>query len=237
MSKIVGIDLGTTNSCVAVMEGGDAVVIPSSEGNRTTPSIVAFSKSGERLVGQTAKRQATINAENTLYSVKRFIGRTYDEIAKEREMVPYKVNKGNRYWVGILSRLPNVNFQKSVQFRPYDFEGKDEHGGTRRIIGINLFQNGEKIDPAWSKTSPGDLPQGKQVRVNGKDVWDFEARDNYLLNVFSELAEQLRTGDMAMGGTSEDAAQTANVTSDPPANYKAPQHIPDNDDGSDSLPF
>jgi hypothetical protein len=147
-----------------------------------------------------------------------------------------KVNKGNRYWVGILSRLPNVNFQKSVQFRPYDFEGKDEHGGTRRIIGINLFQNGEKIDPAWSKTSPGDLPQGKQVRVNGKDVWDFEARDNYLLNVFSELAEQLRTGDMAMGGTSGDVAQTTNVTSDPPAAYNAkPQHIQGEDE--ESLPF
>ena len=103
MSKIVGIDLGTTNSCVAVMEGGDAVVIPSSEGNRTTPSIVAFTKSGERLVGQTAKRQATINAENTLYSIKRFIGRTYDEITQEREMVPYKVNQGGRNDVRIVS--------------------------------------------------------------------------------------------------------------------------------------
>ncbi len=110
MSKIVGIDLGTTNSCVAVMEGGDAVVIPSSEGNRTTPSIVAFTKSGERLVGQTAKRQATINAENTLYSIKRFIGRTYDEIAKEREMVPYKVNKGSRNDVRVQSSHADKEF-------------------------------------------------------------------------------------------------------------------------------
>jgi molecular chaperone DnaK len=96
MGKIVGIDLGTTNSVVAVMEAGDAVVIPSAEGNRTTPSVVAFAKNGERLVGQTAKRQATINPENTLYSVKRFIGRNFDEIATEREMVPFSVTKGPR---------------------------------------------------------------------------------------------------------------------------------------------
>jgi molecular chaperone DnaK len=96
MPKIVGIDLGTTNSCVAVMEAGDAVVIPNAEGNRTTPSVVAFAKNGERLVGQTAKRQATINPENTLYSVKRLIGRDYDETATEREMVPFKVTKGPR---------------------------------------------------------------------------------------------------------------------------------------------
>jgi molecular chaperone DnaK len=103
MPKIVGIDLGTTNSVVSVMEGGDAVVIPSSEGNRTTPSVVAFTKTGERLVGQTAKRQATINPENTFFSVKRFIGRNYDEIETEREMVPYKVSKGQRNDVRIHS--------------------------------------------------------------------------------------------------------------------------------------
>jgi molecular chaperone DnaK len=103
MSRIIGIDLGTTNSCVAVMEGGDAVVVPSSEGNRTTPSIVAFTKSGERLVGQTAKRQATVNPENTFYSIKRFIGRMYGEIEKEREMVPYKVARGSRNDVRLFS--------------------------------------------------------------------------------------------------------------------------------------
>ncbi len=94
MGKIVGIDLGTTNSVVAVMEGGDPVVIPNAEGNRTTPSIVAFAKNGERLVGQTAKRQATINPENTFFSVKRFIGRNYDDTVSEREMVPFAVRKG-----------------------------------------------------------------------------------------------------------------------------------------------
>ena len=96
MAKIVGIDLGTTNSCVAVMEAGDAVVIPNAEGNRTTPSVIAFAKNGERLVGQTAKRQATINPDNTLYSVKRFIGRDYDDTTSEREIVPFRVTKGPR---------------------------------------------------------------------------------------------------------------------------------------------
>ncbi len=96
MSKIVGIDLGTTNSVVAVMEGGDPVVIPNAEGNRTTPSVVAFTKNGERLVGLTAKRQATINPENTFYSIKRFIGRSFDETSVERDMVPFKVVKGSR---------------------------------------------------------------------------------------------------------------------------------------------
>ena len=103
MPKIVGIDLGTTNSVVAVMEGGDPVVIPNAEGNRTTPSVVAFTKNGERLVGQTAKRQATINPENTFFSLKRFIGRNYDETDVERQMVPFKVLKGARNDVRVVS--------------------------------------------------------------------------------------------------------------------------------------
>ena len=93
MGKIIGIDLGTTNSCVAVMEGGEPKVIPNEEGGRTTPSIVAFTKSGERLVGQVAKRQAITNPENTIYSIKRFMGRRYDEVNDEMKMVPYKVVK------------------------------------------------------------------------------------------------------------------------------------------------
>jgi molecular chaperone DnaK len=94
MAKIVGIDLGTTNSVVAVMEGGDPAVITTAEGSRLLPSVVAFAKNGERLVGQTAKRQAVINAENTVYSIKRFMGRRYDEVAAERAMVPYEVISG-----------------------------------------------------------------------------------------------------------------------------------------------
>jgi molecular chaperone DnaK len=91
MSKIIGIDLGTTNSCVAVMEGGDPVVIPNAEGNRTTPSVVAFSKTGERLVGQVAKRQAITNPSNTVFSIKRFMGRKFSEVNEEMKMVPFTV--------------------------------------------------------------------------------------------------------------------------------------------------
>ncbi len=91
MSKIIGIDLGTTNSVVAIMEGTEAKVIPNAEGNRTTPSVVGFAKSGERLVGQVAKRQAVSNPENTVFSIKRFMGRRFDEVSEEMKMVPYKV--------------------------------------------------------------------------------------------------------------------------------------------------
>src|SRR3954466_16116777 len=91
MSKIIGIELGTTNSVVAVMEGGQPSVIPNQEGGRTTPSIVGFTKNGERLVGQVAKRQAVTNPENTIYSIKRFMGRRIDEVKEEMKLVPYKV--------------------------------------------------------------------------------------------------------------------------------------------------
>ena len=91
MSKIIGIDLGTTNSVVAVMEGGESVVITNPEGSRITPSVVAFTKAGERLVGQVAKRQAVTNPENTVFSIKRFMGRKYDEVSEEMKMVPYSV--------------------------------------------------------------------------------------------------------------------------------------------------
>jgi molecular chaperone DnaK len=94
MGKIIGIDLGTTNSVVAVMEASDPVVIPNSEGHRTTPSVVAFTKSGERLVGQAAKRQAVTNPQNTVSSIKRFMGRRYNEVGSEIKLVPYKVIKG-----------------------------------------------------------------------------------------------------------------------------------------------
>jgi molecular chaperone DnaK len=95
MSKIIGIDLGTTNSVVAVMQGGEPVVIPNQEGGRTTPSVVAITKTDERLVGQVAKRQAVTNPENTVYSIKRFMGRRYDEVSEEMKRIPYKVVKGD----------------------------------------------------------------------------------------------------------------------------------------------
>src|SRR2546428_3038246 len=95
MGKVVGIDLGTTNSVIAVVIGGEPQVIPNAEGSRLTPSVMAFAKTGERLVGQMAKRQAILNPENTVYSIKRFMGRRYSEVETERKMVPYKVEEGS----------------------------------------------------------------------------------------------------------------------------------------------
>lgn len=108
MSKIIGIDLGTTNSVVAVMEGGEVKVIPNSEGSRTTPSVVAFTKAGERLVGQVAKRQAITNPKNTVYSIKRFMGRRFEEVTEEMKMVPYTVE-----------RAPNGDCRVSIEGKLY----------------------------------------------------------------------------------------------------------------------
>ena len=94
MAKVLGIDLGTTNSCMAVMEGGEPLVLENSEGKRTTPSVVAFTKTGERVVGDAAKRQAVTNSRNTVYSIKRFMGRKFDEVQEEIKRVPYKVVQG-----------------------------------------------------------------------------------------------------------------------------------------------
>ncbi len=113
MSKIIGIDLGTTNSVVSVMEGGSPTVISTAEGGRLCPSVVAFNKNGERLVGQTAKRQAVINPENTIYSIKRFIGRHFDEVESERKMVPYEVVKGPTGDVRV--KIPITNREYSPQ--------------------------------------------------------------------------------------------------------------------------
>src|SRR5436309_7129898 len=97
MAKVIGIDLGTTNSCVAVMEGGEPTVIPNSEGGRVTPSVVAITKSGERLVGQVAKRQGITNPENTIFSIKRFMGRKFQEpdVQRDTTLVPYKLSEAS----------------------------------------------------------------------------------------------------------------------------------------------
>src|ERR1041385_8582699 len=94
MAKVIGIDLGTTNSCMAVIEGGEPTVISNAEGGRTTPSVVAFTKDGQRLVGAPAKRQQVTNPQNTIFSIKRFMGRKYDEVSEEMKIVPYEVVKG-----------------------------------------------------------------------------------------------------------------------------------------------
>ena len=98
MAKVIGIDLGTTNSCVAVMDGANAKVIENAEGARTTPSMVAFSKDGERLTGQPAKRQAVTNPENTLFAVKRLIGRRFDDavVGKDKNLVPYSIVRADK---------------------------------------------------------------------------------------------------------------------------------------------
>ena len=104
MGKTIGIDLGTTNSCVAVVEGNDAVVIPNSEGKRTTPSVVAFVEGGERKVGDPAKRQAITNPKRTIYSIKRFMGETYDQVLNEIKRVPYNVVKS-------ANNLPRIDIE------------------------------------------------------------------------------------------------------------------------------
>ncbi len=112
MGKVIGIDLGTTNSCVAVLEGGQPIVIANSEGGRTTPSIVGFGKGGDRLVGQLAKRQAVTNAESTIHSIKRFIGRRWDDTTGEREHVPYTCVKGRDDTVDVQIRGQNYTPQE-----------------------------------------------------------------------------------------------------------------------------
>src|SRR3990172_8252650 len=101
MSKTIGIDLGTTNSCIAVLEGGEPAVIPNAEGGRTTPSVVAFTKDGQRLVGAPAKRQSVTNPQNTVFSIKRFMGRKFSEVSEEMKIVPYEVIPGSNGDAGV----------------------------------------------------------------------------------------------------------------------------------------
>jgi len=115
MAKVIGIDLGTTNSCVAVMQGGEPVVIPNAEGARTTPSVVGFTKGGERLVGQTAKRQAVTNPENTVFSIKRFMGRRHDEVMAEERRVPYKTKAAGNGDVRVIAHGESLRRRR---FRP-----------------------------------------------------------------------------------------------------------------------
>ena len=110
MAKILGIDLGTTNSCMAIMEGSEPKVIANKEGNRTTPSVVAFTKTGDRLVGQSAKRQAVTNSDNTIFSAKRFIGRRHEESDKESKLVPFKVKPGKHGEAVIQVPIQNRDF-------------------------------------------------------------------------------------------------------------------------------
>src|SRR5216117_2216808 len=144
MAKIIGIDLGTTNSCVAVMEGGEPKVIPNEEGGRTTPSVVGFTKTGERPVGQVSKRQAITNPENTVYSIKRFMGRRFDEVNEEMKMVPYKVERegdhvaivaqGKRYTPPQISALILQKLKKAAE----DYLGEKV---TEAVITVPAYFN------------------------------------------------------------------------------------------------
>lgn len=143
MGKVIGIDLGTTNSCVAVLEGGQPIVIPNSEGGRTTPSMVGFGKSGDRLVGQLAKRQAVTNAENTIFSIKRFIGRRWEDTADERGRVPYTcvIGKDNTVDVKIRDRsyTPQEISAMILQKLKQDAEGYLGEPVTQAIITVPAY--------------------------------------------------------------------------------------------------
>ena len=144
MAKIIGIDLGTTNSVVAVMEGGEPKVIANEEGGRTTPSVVGFTKSGERLVGQVAKRQAITNPENTIYSIKRFMGRRYDEVNDEMKMVPYKVVKqGDHVAIEAQGKLYTPPEISAMILQKLKKAAEDHLGGTvtEAVITVPAYFN------------------------------------------------------------------------------------------------
>src|SRR6202048_3326856 len=147
MSKIIGIDMGTTNSVVAVMQGGEPVVIPNQEGGRTTPSVVAITKSGERLVGQVAKRQAVTNPENTIFSIKRLMGRKYDDPEVQRTMksVPYKITRASngdvRVVMGGREYSPPEVSAMILQKLKADAEAKLGEKVTQAVITVPAYFN------------------------------------------------------------------------------------------------
>jgi len=159
MSKIIGIDLGTTNSVVAVMEGGEPVVITNPEGGRLTPSVVGFSKTGERLVGQVAKRQAVTNPENTVFSIKRFMGRRFEEVNEEMKMVPFRVVRDGDHVVvevqsgGKEERLPPP--QISAMILQKLKKAAEEYLGqtvTQAVITVPAYFNDAQRQP-WPTAS------------------------------------------------------------------------------------
>ncbi|MFQ5873847.1 MAG: Hsp70 family protein, partial [Dehalococcoidia bacterium] len=147
MPKVIGIDLGTTNSCVAVMEAGEPVVIPNAEGGRTTPSVIAISKSGERLAGQVAKRQAITNPENTIFSIKRLMGRRFDdaEVQRDLKILPYKIdaaqNGDARVWMGGRSYSPAEISAMVLQKLKTDAEAYLGETVTEAVITVPAYFN------------------------------------------------------------------------------------------------
>ena len=227
MAKIIGIDLGTTNSCVSVMEGNEPVVIPNSEGKRTTPSVVAFVEGGERKVGDPAKRQAITNPQNTVYSIKRFMGNRFDEVSKEVKRVPYKVVKGD-------NNTPRVNIEdrkyspqeisamilQKMKKTAEDFIGQEVSGA---VITVPAYFNdaqrqatkeageiaGLKVERIINEPTSAALAYG--MDKSGKDmkivVFDFGGgtHDVSILELGDGVFEVLSTdGDTHLGGDDVD---------------------------------
>jgi molecular chaperone DnaK len=227
MAKVIGIDLGTTNSCVSVMEGNEPVVIPNSEGKRTTPSVVAFVDGGERKVGDPAKRQAITNPQNTIYSIKRFMGNRFDEVSKDSEMVPYNVVKGDnntprvdindrKYSPQEISAMILQKMKKTAE----DFIGQEV---TQAVVTVPAYFNdaqrqatkeageiaGLKVERIINEPTAAALAYG--MDKSGKDmkivVFDFGGgtHDVSILELGDGVFEVLSTdGDTHLGGDDVD---------------------------------
>ena len=166
MAKILGIDLGTTNSCMAVMENGEPVVLENSEGARTTPSIVAFTKSGERLVGQAAKRQAVTNPANTVFSIKRFMGRKFDEVKDEEQRVPYKTVRASN---GDVAVQITVNGENKA-YSPPEISAMILGPSSRRTLKPNSARRSPRQSSRCRRTSM--IPSATPPRMPARSpVW------------------------------------------------------------------
>src|ERR671913_2382530 len=222
MSKIIGIDLGTTNSVVAVMEGGEPVVITNPEGSRITPSVVGFTKSGERLVGQVAKRQAVTNPENTIFSIKRFMGRKHDEVNEEMKMVPYTIVRASNGDVRVKaggkdSSPPEISAMILQKLK----QAAEEYLGqpvTKAVITVPAYFNdaqrqatkdagqiaGLQVERIINEPTAAALAYGLQKKKEEKiAVFDLGGGtfDVSVLEVGDEIVEVLSTnGDTHLGG-------------------------------------
>ena len=224
--KIIGIDLGTTNSVVAVMEGGEAKVIPNRDGHRITPSVVAFTESGERLVGQLARRQAVTNPANTVFSIKRFMGRRHAEVDEEEGMVPYKIAGGQQELVSVQIRDKSYTPPEiSAMVLRYLKEAAEDYLGaevTRAVITVPAYFNdsqrqatkdagkiaGLSVERIINEPTAASLTYGLDKKANEKiAVYDLGGGtfDISILEVGDGVIEVLATnGDTHLGGDNFD---------------------------------
>jgi molecular chaperone DnaK len=169
VSKIIGIDLGTTNSVVAVMEGGEAKVVPNAEGSRTTPSVVAFTKTDERLVGQVAKRQSITNPKNTIFSIKRFMGRRHEEVAEEAKMVPYDLARADSGDVRVVANTKQYSPPEiSAMILQKLKQAAEDYLGTKAIDSSGASNRARSWPTAARLSSSGLTPMPASVTSN---VW------------------------------------------------------------------